>query len=81
MALREAPLAEDSRAIRPGMSGGSYRPLDRGQIDDVVKERMAAGEDLYHLDAGALREIDPDIVLTHCCNWAAGAKFLLWAVY
>ena len=40
VALREAPLAEDSRAIRPGMSGGSYRPLDRGQIDDVVDIRV-----------------------------------------
>jgi iron complex transport system substrate-binding protein len=25
---------------------------------------MAAGEDLYHLDAGALRDLDPDLVVT-----------------
>ncbi len=25
---------------------------------------VAAGEDLYHLDAGALRELDPDVVIT-----------------
>lgn len=38
--------------------------LDPAGIDAVVKERMAAGEDLYHLDRGAFAEIDPTIVVT-----------------
>ena len=34
------------------------------QIDKVVKERMAAGEDLYTLDSGAFADIDPTLVIT-----------------
>lgn len=38
--------------------------LSPAEIDAVVKERIAAGEDLYRLDDGALRDLDPDIVVT-----------------
>jgi iron complex transport system substrate-binding protein len=38
--------------------------LSPAQIDAVVKARLAAGEDLYRLDEGALRDLDPDIVVT-----------------
>jgi iron complex transport system substrate-binding protein len=38
--------------------------LSPGEIDLAVKERMAAGEDLYRLDEGALRELDVDVVVT-----------------
>ena len=38
--------------------------LTPAQIDAEVRARMAAGEDLYTLDADALRAIDPDLVLT-----------------
>lgn len=38
--------------------------LTPGDIDAVVRRMVAAGEDLYHLDAGALRELDPDVVIT-----------------
>jgi len=38
--------------------------LTPGEIDAVVAARVAAGEDLYHLDEGALSELDPDVVLT-----------------
>ncbi len=38
--------------------------LDPAGIDAVVKQRMAAGEDLYRLDRGAFAEIDPTIVVT-----------------
>lgn len=34
------------------------------QIDRVVSERMAAGEDLYRLDRGALAGLDADLVVT-----------------
>jgi iron complex transport system substrate-binding protein len=29
-----------------------------------VRARLAAGDDLYHLDEGALRDLDPDLVVT-----------------
>ncbi|MFG2738013.1 ABC transporter substrate-binding protein [Streptomyces harbinensis] len=38
--------------------------LPPAAIDRVVSERMAAGEDLYHLDRGALAGLDADLVVT-----------------
>jgi iron complex transport system substrate-binding protein len=38
--------------------------LTPGEIDAAVRRKVAAGEDLYHLDAGALRSLDPDVVIT-----------------
>jgi iron complex transport system substrate-binding protein len=38
--------------------------LSPAEIDAAVRARMAAGEDLYTLDEGALRDIDPDLVVT-----------------
>lgn len=38
--------------------------LTPAEIDAMVKARMAAGEDLYRLDEGALRDLDPDVVVT-----------------
>ena len=38
--------------------------LSPAEIDAVVSARVAAGEDLYHLDAGALADLDADVVLT-----------------
>ncbi len=38
--------------------------LAPAEIDDVVSQRVAAGEDLYHLDAGALAGLDADLVVT-----------------
>lgn len=38
--------------------------LSPAEIDAVVKERMAAGDDLYRLDRGAFAEIEPTIVVT-----------------
>jgi iron complex transport system substrate-binding protein len=34
------------------------------EIDELVRARMAAGEDLYTIDEAAFREIDPELVLT-----------------
>ncbi|WP_406832134.1 cobalamin-binding protein [Pedococcus sp. KACC 23699] len=34
------------------------------EIDAFVSRAMAAGEDLYHLDGGALSELDADLVVT-----------------
>jgi iron complex transport system substrate-binding protein len=38
--------------------------LSPAEIDAEVRARLAAGEDLYTLDEGALRAIDPDLVVT-----------------
>ncbi|MEQ7007718.1 ABC transporter substrate-binding protein [Actinopolymorpha sp. B17G11] len=38
--------------------------LPPAEIDALVSARMAAGEDLYHLDEGALRDLDADLVVT-----------------
>jgi iron complex transport system substrate-binding protein len=38
--------------------------LTPGEIDVLVRSRLAAGEDLYTLDEGALRSLDPDLVVT-----------------
>jgi iron complex transport system substrate-binding protein len=38
--------------------------LSPSEIDAMVRARMAAGEDLYTLDEGALRTIDPNLVVT-----------------
>ncbi|WP_255947411.1 ABC transporter substrate-binding protein [Streptomyces odontomachi] len=41
--------------------GGRASPAE---IDRLVTERMAAGEDLYHLDRSALAGLDADLVVT-----------------
>lgn len=38
--------------------------LSVGEIDQRVTERMAAGEDLYRLDRGALADLDAELVVT-----------------
>jgi iron complex transport system substrate-binding protein len=38
--------------------------LSLAEIDATVSARMAAGEDLYHLDRGALADLDADLVVT-----------------
>lgn len=46
VAMREAPLAEDARAIRPGMSGGRFRPLGDRAVADVVDAALTLLEEL-----------------------------------
>lgn len=38
--------------------------LTPAQIDAEVRARVEAGEDLYRLDEGALRDVDPDLLVT-----------------
>lgn len=38
--------------------------LSPAEIDTVVKKRMVAGEDLYHLDRDAFADLEPDLVVT-----------------
>ncbi len=55
------PAARSRRIV-----SGSALPagLTPAQIDAEVRRRLAAGQDLYHLDSGALADIDPDLILT-----------------
>jgi iron complex transport system substrate-binding protein len=53
--------ARSRRIVSTSALSGALTP---GQIDAEVKAKLAAGEDLYHLDSGALRDLDPDLVVT-----------------
>jgi iron complex transport system substrate-binding protein len=55
------PEARTKRIVSTSALPEGLTPLE---IDSVVKQRMAAGEDLYHLDRGAFAEIDPTLVIT-----------------
>ena len=48
--------------------------LSPGAIDAEVRTRLAAGDDLYHLDEGALRGLEPDLIVTQdlCAVCAVG---------
>ena len=46
VAMREAPLADDARAVWPGMPGGAYKPLSDGQCDDVFDAALGLLSDL-----------------------------------
>jgi iron complex transport system substrate-binding protein len=55
------PEARDRRIVSNTTLPSNLSP---SQIDAAVRARLAAGEDLYTLDEGALRAIDPDLVVT-----------------
>ncbi|MFM7756440.1 MAG: ABC transporter substrate-binding protein [Actinomycetota bacterium] len=56
------PEARKGRAIVVG--GMDTAHLDPKEIDELVRARMAAGEDLYALDEEALSRCDPDLILS-----------------
>jgi iron complex transport system substrate-binding protein len=58
----EPPAARAEKAIVVG--GLDTSGMAPGDIDRYVRERMAAGEDLYTLHARALAELAPDLILT-----------------
>lgn len=58
----EPATARSEKTIVVG--GRDTRELTPGEIDAYVRERMAAGEDLYTLHAGALAALDPDLIIT-----------------
>ena len=55
------PEARSRRTVSTSALPDGLAP---GEIDALVRERLARGEDLYHLDAGALAVIDPDLIVT-----------------
>lgn len=58
----EPPAARTEKAVVVG--GRDTSGMSPAEIDAYVRERTAAGEDLYTLHAGALAELDPDLILT-----------------
>ncbi|GAB3915292.1 cobalamin-binding protein [Microlunatus endophyticus] len=58
----EPPRARQEKEIIVG--GMQTTGMEPAAIDMIVRERLAAGEDLYTLDAGALGQLQPDLILT-----------------
>lgn len=54
----------EARSRRVVSTSALPEGLPPAEVDRLVSERMAAGEDLYHLDAGALSGLDADLVVT-----------------
>jgi iron complex transport system substrate-binding protein len=55
------PAAKRKRIVSTSSLPEGLSPVE---IDVVVRQRIAAGEDLYRLDRGALAELDPTLVVT-----------------
>tara|TARA_R110002110_G_scaffold26788_6_gene98005 strand:+ start:640 stop:1587 length:948 start_codon:yes stop_codon:yes gene_type:complete len=61
----ECDFPPDPRAGRPVLVGGlDTHGLEPAAIDALVRDKIAAGDDLYRLDEDAFRNIDPTLVLT-----------------
>ncbi len=58
----EPPAARRDKAVVVG--GLDTSGMSPREIDDYVRERMAAGDDLYTLHRGALASLQPDLILT-----------------
>ncbi len=46
VAARQAPLAADTRPVRPGLSGGRYQPLSEGDLQQVYGAALELLEDV-----------------------------------
>ena len=51
VALRAAPLAEDIRPVRPGMEGGTYKPLSDADMSTIYEAALTALETIGMADA------------------------------
>ena len=60
----ECDFPAEARTKRIVSTSALPEDLSPAEIDAVVKERIAAGEDLYRLDRGAFADIDPELVVT-----------------
>jgi iron complex transport system substrate-binding protein len=60
----ECDYPTEARTRRIVSTSALPEGLSAADIDRVVSERMRAGEDLYHLDEGALAGLDADLVVT-----------------
>lgn len=55
------PVARQRRIVSTSSLPEGLSPA---AVDELVRQRMAAGEDLYHLDEGALATLNADVVVT-----------------
>ena len=60
----ECDFPPEARTKRIVSTSALPEGLTPSEIDAVVKQRMAAGEDLYRLDRNAFADIDPTLVVT-----------------
>lgn len=60
----ECDFPDEAKSKRIVSTSALPENLTPSEIDAVVKERMAAGEDLYRLDRGAFADLHPDLVIT-----------------
>jgi iron complex transport system substrate-binding protein len=60
----ECDFPPEARSKRIVSTSALPEGLTPSEIDAVVKQRLAAGEDLYRLDSGAFADIDPTLVVT-----------------
>ena len=51
------------------------RGLSAAQIDAAVKERTLAGESIYELDADALQDLEPDLIVTQALCSVCAVSF------
>ncbi len=58
----EPPHARRDKTVV--VTGRDTTSMTPGEIDEYVRGRIAAGEDLYTLRAGALTELAPDLILS-----------------
>jgi iron complex transport system substrate-binding protein len=61
----ECNFPAEARANREIVVGGmDTKHLTPAEIDTLVRERLARGDELYRLDEDALRRCDPDLILS-----------------
>ncbi len=60
----ECDYPPEARTRRIVSTSAMPKGLSPAQIDAFVVQAMSRGEDLYHLDEGALRGLDADLVVT-----------------
>jgi iron complex transport system substrate-binding protein len=60
----ECDFPPEARTKRIVSTSALPEGLTPSEIDAVVKQRLAGGEDLYRLDRGAFADIDPTLVVT-----------------
>src|SRR4051794_30640830 len=60
----ECDFPSEARTKRIVSTSALPDGLTPSEIDAIVKQRMAAGDDLYRLDRDAFADIDPTLVVT-----------------
>lgn len=60
----ECDYPQEARSRRIVSTSAMPEGLTPAEIDAFVVDAVARGEDLYHLDAGALADLDADLVVT-----------------